>query len=379
MTRTDPARIAGLTQLAVLAACLLFTISSSPAQESVPEDSADWLIGDPPPEPALEELEPVVIFGGQARPQLWKVSKGENVLWLVGDRAAPAGSTWRMDEIEARLAESKLLQLPGIAHASPDIGLFRALTLIRSVFRAAKNPDGQTLEDVLSAETYARWRALKTTYARRDNDIEKWRPSIALAKLEDKIADKLGPKRANAPARPPMGPMLAPLVEKAAKKKRVRTRTMREVENKVEVKSIRDMLKNSHKLSLVEETCVADYLGYLERQIEYRKLLANGGDDAEAPLRPAACNEADIYIRRVRAGEMPDSAGFVKLLDQLALQDTLAKERLDAEWIEAAEAALKKNSSTVAVVRMINLQGTRSYVDKLRALGYVIEEPAGAP
>ena len=52
---------------------------------------------------------------------------------------------------------------------------------------------------------------------------------------------------------------------------------------------------------------------------------------------------------------------------------------MSAEWIEAAEAALGKNTSTIDVVSMINLKGTRSYIDKLRALGYTVEEPTGAP
>jgi hypothetical protein len=379
MTRPAPARIAGLTPLAVLAACLLLTVPASQAQESATEDPASLLIGEEQPEPAIEELETVVVYGGQARPQMWKVSRGDHVLWVVGNRAAPAGATWRMDELEARLAESKLVQFPGTAFANPDIGLFRALTLIRSAFKAAKNPDNQTLKDVLSAETYTRWRSLKTTYVGRDNDIEKWRPSIALAKLEEKISDKLRPKHARSAARPPMGPMLQPLVEKAAKKKRVKVRTMPRVENKVEVKNIRDMLKSAHKVSLVDEQCVADYLNYLEQQVQYWKLLADGGEGAEAPRRLSACNEADMYIRKVRAGEIPDSTGFVKLLDQLEVQDKLAKEQLDAEWIEAAEAALKKNTSTIALVSMINLKGDRSYIDKLRALGYTVEEPPGAP
>jgi len=373
-----PARIAGLTQLAVMA-CFFVTTPVSRAQEAAPEDSTDVLISEELSEPAPEELEPVVIYGGLAVPQLWKVSRGDHVMWVAANRAAPAGGTWRMDEIEARIAESKLVQLPGRAYANPDIGIFRALTLIRSAFKAAKNPDGQTLKDVLPAETYDRWYALRTTYVGRDDDIEKWRPSIALGMLEEKIGDKLRPKHAGPDSRSRMGPMLLPLVEKAAKKKRVKIRTMPRIENKVELKNIRDKLKSTHKLSLVDEKCVADYLGYLEHQVEYWKQLATGSEDVEAPKRPAECNEVQMYINKVKAGEIPDSTGFVEFMDRLIVQDTLAKERLDAEWIEAAEAALEKNTSTIAVLPMVNLKGPRSYMDKLRALGYTVEEPPGAP
>ena len=139
------------------------------------------------------------------------------------------------------------------------------------------------------------------------------------------------------------------------------------------------MLKSAHKLSLVDEKCVADYLSYLEQQVEYWKQLANGSEGADAPKRPTPCNEVDMYIRKVRAGDIPDSTGFVKFVDELGVQDTLAKEQLDAEWIEAAEAALEKNTTTVAVLSMVNLKGPRSYMDKLMALGYTVEEPPGAP
>lgn len=85
-----------------------------------------------------------------------------------------------------------------------------------------------------------------------------------------------------------------------------------------------------------------------------------------------------MYIKKVRAGEIPDSLGFVKLLDDLAAQDKLAKAQLDAEWIEAAEATLAKNRSTVAVISTINMRGDRNYMAKLRELGYQVEEPPSA-
>lgn len=43
----------------------------------------------------------------------------------------------------------------------------------------------------------------------------------------------------------------------------------------------------------------------------------------------------------------------------------------------AAQAELKKNPSTVAVPQMVNVKGDQSYIDKLRDLGYSVEEPLG--
>ena len=56
-----------------------------------------------------------------------------------------------------------------------------------------------------------------------------------------------------------------------------------------------------------------------------------------------------------------------RMYTEMFSQDKLAKDQLDAEWIKAAEAALEKNISTVAVLWMFNLKGPRSYIDKLRA------------
>lgn len=379
MTRTLPAWLSRLTLPAIVASCLFLASPLSRAQDSTLEGVMDAAAegaetGEGLAEPALEELEPVFVYGGLAVPPMWKVSRGEHVLWITVNRAAPAGSTWRLDEIEARLAESKLALFPGVAQASPDIGIFRGLTLIRSAFKAAKNPDGQTLKDVLTPETYARWRALKTAYVGRDNDIERWRPSLALAMLEEKIIEKVQPRRTTSPARPPAGPMLQPLVEKAAKKKRVKTRTMPKVEKKVEIENIRARLKSIHSLNLVDEKCIADYLGFLEQQVEYWKQQVGQGEEMEVPARPAECNEVNLYIRKVNDGEIPDSAGLVELIKDVELQTILARDELAAAWIEAAEAALAKNASTIAVLHAIHADGPRSYIDRLRALGYSVEE-----
>lgn len=365
----------------MLAACLLLAGPPVRAQDSDLVDFAgdagqNAEADDTLPGQVLEELEPVFVYGGLAVPRMWKVSSGEHVLWITVNQAAPAGSTWRMDEVEARLAESKLVLFPGVALASPDIGIFRGLTLIRSAFKALKNPDGQTLKDVLSPETYARWRALKTTYVGRDNDIEKWRPSIALGMLEDKIEEKLRPKDARPPERPPAGPMLQPMIEKAARRKRVKTRTLPKVENKVEIENARRKLKSTYSLNLVDENCVVGYLGFLEQRVEYWKRHAEDGEEAEAPARPPACNEGDLYIRKVRDGEIPDTAGLVELISGMEQQTNLAREELDTAWLEAAQAALAKNGSTIAVLNAINASGPRSYIERLRELGYAVEEPS---
>ncbi len=324
----------------------------------------------------LEELETVVVTG-EPVPRLWKVSKGDHVLWVTNNAVLAAGRKWRTDVVDARVAESQLVIYPGRAYAAPDVGLLKGITLLPAAFRAAKNPDRKTLKDVLPAETYARWRVLKTTYVGRDNDIEKWRPSIAISMLESKVMEKVLPESRSRRAAP--GPSVQSVVARAAKKHKVKQRTMPKVERIVKTNA-RKILKSAYHIELGDEVCFTQGLDYLERVIEYSRQRAAAlatsdspapPDDA-APPRRVGCD--DYLIKGLRSGEIPDPAGALKVLEEVELQTRLALEQLDAEWIAAAEAAIAKNSSTFAVVPTRATSPT-GYFTKLKELGYTVEEP----
>src|SRR5262245_43034686 len=60
---------------------------------------------EPPP---VQELETFVVSGEQPGPGLWKVSKGDHVMWVLGAYAPlPKDMIWRTKTIEARIAESQ--------------------------------------------------------------------------------------------------------------------------------------------------------------------------------------------------------------------------------------------------------------------------------
>lgn len=339
--------------------------------------STAWAQEAPEQSQVLEELETVVVTG-EPVPRLWKVSKGDHVLWVAGNARLSAGRKWREDQVDARVAESQVVLYPGRMSVAPDIGVFKAITLLPAAFKAAKNPDGKTLKDVLPAETYARWRVLKTTYVGRDNDIEKWRPTIAVALLEGKVFDKLNTAPRPKPAAP--GPDVRSVVEKAAKKHKVKIRTMPTVERRVKVDA-RKILKSAYHVELGDAACFAQHLDYVEALIEHLKqqaAVAAGGttsakEGGASPPRRGNCDE-DL-IKRLRSGEIPDPAGALKAMDEMELQLKLAKEQLDSEWIAAAHAVIAKNNSSFAVLPMNEATSPTGYVAKLKALGYTVEEP----
>ncbi|HTQ36704.1 MAG TPA: TraB/GumN family protein [Steroidobacteraceae bacterium] len=327
----------------------------------------------PAPAENPDELDPIVIYGGYATPKMWKISKGDHVMWVLGDTLAPAGTTWRFGRVEAHVAESQLVIYPG--DARPDIGFFNGiglLTLLPAAYKAmTKIPDNKTLKDVLPPEVYERWRVLRTAYAPRDNDLERFRPSIAMEKLEEIIGERLGQKdRSAQPAPLPRGPALRPLVDKAAKQHHVKIRTMPDVEWKFEVKDARKMLKLLGGSSLVVDAqCVTQKLEYLERKIDYLKKNAAGTAQEKAPARVPDCDEGD---------EIPDTADLQKMRDDMQQREKLSDQQLDAEWIAAAQAALAKNKSTFAVLQIGwngDVSHINGYVAKLRELGYEVEEP----
>jgi hypothetical protein len=327
----------------------------------------------------LEELEPVVIVGGLARPMMWKVSKGGHVLWVLAQQAAPPGVQWRLDEVESRVAASQLVLYPGYSTVDVDVGFFRAAALVPTAFKTAKNPDKKTLKDVLPPDVYARWRVIKTAYVGRDNDIEEWRPGVAVIMLEEKVGKKLGPAQVRPPANvsPPGRSVFRPLIEKTAKKHKVKIRTLPKVEREVKIRNVKEMLKSFRESSAPELMCFKETLDYLERRIEYANRKASGEVlvDADLPRRENCTDFDTLVIRGMRSGEIPDPAGILRVVDNIELQARLASEERDAAWLAAAQSALAKNDSTFTLLRMHQITGPSGYVAKLRELGYSVEEP----
>jgi len=364
----------------LLLACLLLLLAPATlAGESAILPGLDAAMsGDAPTEERLQELEPVVVVGGFATPKIWKVSKGDHVMWVLGQQWVRADIQWRLDQLEARVAESQLVLYPGQSTIDVDVGFFRIISLIPAVYKTAKNPDKKTLKQVLPEDLYARWRRIKTRFVGRDDDIEKWRPAMAIAMLDDEVGKKLGPLQ---PATRPPVPVLAkppftPVIEKTAKKHKVKIRTLPKVEREVKIKNVRDMLKSVRIPTDLEVKCFAEILDFMERRIDFADRQAIGPVQDDAPVAGNLCGDmGDLLIKGMRSGEIPDPAGIVKVIDNVALQERLAREQRDAEWIAAAQAAIAKNQSTFTMLGMNQITGPTGYLAKLREAGYTVEEP----
>lgn len=358
----------------LLVASLVLMLPMANAGQSTPLPGLEEALAGGQPEEKLDELDPVVIVGGFATPKMWKVSKGGHAMWVLGGEAIPAGVQWRFDQVDARIAESQLVLYPGLFNVDVDVGFFSIVTLVPTAFKTAKNPDGKTLKDVLPPDLYARWRVLKTTYEGKSNDIEEWRPGVAIIMLSEKIRKKIGSFPVKPlPATPPTGPRLHPLVDKSARQHKVKVRTLPKVEREYKIKNVKERLKSLRESSVWEVKCFAQSMDYLEQVIAYMNQKKAGTQDIGEP--PYLDNCGDSLIKGMRSGEFPDPAGILKIIDGLQMEGKLANDQRDAEWIAAAQAAIAKNKSSFTLLPMYQIKSPTGYIAKLKELGYTVEEP----
>jgi len=89
----------------------------------------------------------VEVTGERPGPNLWRVSNGDHVVWLMGTLdPLPKGITWRSQEIESVLGEVKQL-VPSRPDVDVDAG---PITLVRTYFqwrRVKKIQGKETLKD----------------------------------------------------------------------------------------------------------------------------------------------------------------------------------------------------------------------------------------
>ena len=145
-----------------------------------------------PAVPAAQQLDEIAIIGERPGPRLWKVSKGDHVLWLLGTlNHLPKRMTWRSSEVDSALAESQQLLTSGPS-VSASIGPIAAIRLYVQWRHTQKNPDRLKLNAWLPAPLYARFEALKARFDPGDDSIEELRPSFAALRLYEHAVDAAG-------------------------------------------------------------------------------------------------------------------------------------------------------------------------------------------
>lgn len=311
----------------------------------------------PPPESGAPTpiLETVLVSGEQPGPGLWRVSKDDHELWILGTLSPlPRRMRWQSDKVERLVAGAQeILDVPK-ASLRADVGFFGALGMIGPALRARNNPEGEKLSDVLSPDLYRRWSAQKRKYLGRNRAVEKRRPILAARELyEQALADNDLSERDR----------VWPVLKKAAKRHKVNITTL---ELEIEIEQPKRTLKEFSRVGLDDTQCLELTLERLETDLENMKTRANawatGGLSTLAELphpdQDRACTEAlleSVIAERQGLSDLP--------------------ERLRDLWLEAAESTLTNNRTSLAVLPIRVLLRPGGPLDTLRERGYTVQAP----
>lgn len=312
----------------------------------------------PLPDDGIRNEAPVVVEGEQPGPGLWIVRKGNHDLYLLAYLyPLPTKMQWRSEQVRKILAAAQEIIYPPQAGFTVKTGFFKTLGLLPMIFTYRNNPDGKHLQDVVSAESYARWRALKEHYIGNDGGVEKMRPMFAAQELYSAAMKKQGLDGKK---------IIQPVIEEAIE---AHHPVVTKVEEWIVVTDPKPLAKDWKKTSLDDLACFDNTMTRIETDIETMRLRANAwatGDVAtlrnlKPPYQWEACNEA-----------VSESA----IGKRIGLGDANAK--VEVKWLAAVDAALGKNTVTLAALPWGEMFGANGYLSRLQAKGYTIIAPDDA-
>jgi uncharacterized protein YbaP (TraB family) len=290
----------------------------------------------------------VVVTGEHEGPRLWKVHKGDHVLWILGTMTPlPKKMIWQSDAVEAVLQQSQ-----EVVPAWPAFGIganpFTALRVWIEWRSIQKIPDRMDLREVLPPELYARFSALKARYAPKDSKLDELRPAFAAERLLDEALDASGLTVHNE---------VQQAVLKLARKQGVKIH-----QDKLRVEHPVDVLKDVGKTPLQGEiACLEAVVGRLETDL----------GPMQARARAWALGDVD-ELRKLNHPE-DRTACIEAVSSSTRVRDLIAQAQDD--WFLSVEDALARNRSTLAVQSMDRLLGENGSLAKLRKEGYEVEGP----
>jgi len=298
--------------------------------------------------PTGDQIEEIQIIGERPGPRLWKVTRGDHVLWVLGTlNHLPRRMVWRSAEVEQALSRSQqvLASGPSVSASLGPIAMIRLYFQWRST---QKNPSRTRLKDWLPAPLYTRFEALKQRFDANDGSIEELRPSFAALRLYEKAVDAAGLTGRD-----------------EAEKTVLKLASKRHVPVKHAVLQVQDpagTLKEVSELPpIVEVNCLETTITRLETDLptmqERGKAWAVGD------------------VNRLRQLPFPDQreACMSALSNAPRIRGLI--EQASSNWDLAAQAALNEYRVSFAMRPIYDLLAPNGALARLRATGATVEGP----
>jgi hypothetical protein len=300
-------------------------------------------------------LEATTVSGVMPGPGLWKVSKGDHVLWILGTLSPlPQRMQWESRDLEDAISHSQQLLLTPTIKPKVDVSFFGKLFLLPSAYSARKNDNGATLQQILPAPVYARWLALKQKYIGNDSGIERWRPIFASQQLYKKAIKANDLSNSGG---------VQSSVDALAKKYNVP-----EIPTTYEVviEHPHDAIKTFKSSGIDDLACFNGTLDSIEHDMPGITARANAWatGDVQALRTLPHSDRMRACVNAITGADFARKLGFAD-----------APQKLETIWLNAARTALQNNRQTVAMLPMDQLLSANGYLSALKAQGYQIEAP----
>ncbi len=301
----------------------------------------------PSPSRALP-LDEINIVGERPGPRLWKVTRGDHVLWLLGTlNHLPSSLRWHSGEVDAVIRQSQQV-LASTPAVSADLGPIGSIRLYFQWRRSEKNPDRTTLRDWLPAPLYARFELLRQRFDPHDGEIEKLRPSLAALRLYEHAIAASGLTARDEAER---------AVLRMAERRHV---TVRHAAFRID-----DPSAALHEASALPPSNEVSCLETTVRRIET--------DLATMQERALAWSIGDVdRLRQLNFVDQREAC-LSALANAPRLQALV--ERAKVSWELEAEAALEKLPVSLAIQPIYTLLQPDGPLAKFRAEGYTVEGP----
>jgi uncharacterized protein YbaP (TraB family) len=312
---------------------------------------------EPPAEPqsAPAVLETVVVSGQQPGPGLWRISRDGHDLWILGTLVpVPRRMEWESGEVEDLIARAGAVIDAPSTELRIKGGALRGLFLLPAALGARNNPDDALLVDVVPADLYARWTALKRTYMGRNRSVERRRPSFAAWALFEKAVERSGMSFDSPVAR---------VVKRAARRHDV---AMVRPSVELMLEEPGDTVREFARTPLDDLACFRRTLDRLETDLEAMRTRANAWatGDLDALRSQPFADQARACVDAFLQNDVIQRRGGRDL-----------EKRVADAWLTAAEAALAEHAVSFGTLPMGQVLGRDGYVERLRARGYAVEEP----
>ncbi|HWL62929.1 MAG TPA: TraB/GumN family protein [Steroidobacteraceae bacterium] len=315
----------------------------------------------PPPASSAEssredvELDEVLITGERPGPAMWKVTKGDHTLWIMGTLSPmPAKMSWRQKRAEDVIQASGEILAASTSDWDMDLGFREAVGMIRTLLKLRHNADGSTLREVLPDDVYERWHAAhRRWFGEKPSPKERARPLYAALLLYSRSLKKSGLTEE---------PLVWERAEKLAKQHKVKIRQRR---FRVKVEDPKGMFAELANLPRDQEVaCLVEVMDFIDREVPQMKRRAEAwalGDLAALRALPPAALEPQCV-----------GLGEGTRIDQL----DKAEEALFAkDWAGIVDWMLLTHETSFTTFPVSKLFAEDGVLAQLRAKGYTVEEP----